>query len=300
MLGVDGKAIFVAGEERTLLVGVDQSSHDIVNATVLDTETEEGFERLVREAVTVAGYPLRGLVIDAAPPSWPPTSTSSLACRCSCIGSTPPGDWTLISPKQRALPTPHGAPNSRIGLGGRCSPPTPPLPAVTWLPSLRTALGSKVLAAATRSAPWSDDSSATRPTTTLPEMPADTNVTENVIKQLGKKLRLMESFVSMESAERFSRLLVGYYRFKRFTGSGRSPLPPSTTATATSDGTPLVIGLGSCCRFRGESHEVEGIGEHREALQLVESERRGVVELGVEEQCTSPLGAGKASRSPDE
>ena len=67
ILGVDGKAIFVAGEERTLLVGVDQGTQDIVNALVLRTETEDGFERLVRDAVTVAGYPLQGLVIDAAP-----------------------------------------------------------------------------------------------------------------------------------------------------------------------------------------------------------------------------------------
>jgi hypothetical protein len=61
-------------------------------------------------------------------------------------------------------------------------------------------------------------------------MPPDTNVTENVIKQLSKKIRLIEGFTSMASAETFSRLLVGCYRFKRFTdscqlnGNGRSPL----------------------------------------------------------------------------
>ena len=62
-------------------------------------------------------------------------------------------------------------------------------------------------------------------------MPPDANVTENVIKQLAKKLRLMEGFASLESAERFSRLLIGCCRFKRFTdstrrreGNGKSPL----------------------------------------------------------------------------
>ena len=61
-------------------------------------------------------------------------------------------------------------------------------------------------------------------------MPADTNFTEKVIKQLSKKIRLIEGFATMASAETFSRLLVGRYRFKRFTdscqrnGSGRSPL----------------------------------------------------------------------------
>ena len=63
-----------------------------------------------------------------------------------------------------------------------------------------------------------------------PGLPADNNVTENVIKQLNKKLRLMEGFESLESAERYVRLLVGCYRFKRFTDScrradnGKAPL----------------------------------------------------------------------------
>lgn len=67
-------------------------------------------------------------------------------------------------------------------------------------------------------------------------MPANANVTENVVKQLGKKLRLMEGFGSLESAEHFSRLLVGRYRFKRFTdscrrreGNGKSPLTSSAS-----------------------------------------------------------------------
>ena len=62
-----------------------------------------------------------------------------------------------------------------------------------------------------------------------PGLPADNNVAENVIKQLNKKLRLMEGFVSLESAERFCRLLVACYRLKRFTDSrngsnGKAPL----------------------------------------------------------------------------
>lgn len=94
----------------------------------------------------------------------------------------------------------------------------------------------------TRSAPGSDGWSATRPTITCSRLPANTNVTENVIKQFGKKLRLMVGFATVDSAERFSHLLVGCYRFKRFTGSGRatgkSPLAglehlPTTSSTAS-------------------------------------------------------------------
>jgi hypothetical protein len=62
-----------------------------------------------------------------------------------------------------------------------------------------------------------------------PGLPPDNNVAENVIKQLNKKLTLMEGFTTLESADRFCRLLVACYRFKRFTDSrngsnGRAPL----------------------------------------------------------------------------
>lgn len=67
-LGVDGKAIYIAGEEAALVVGVDQGTHDVVHALVAEFEGEEVFERLVREAVTEAGYPLKGLVMDAVAP----------------------------------------------------------------------------------------------------------------------------------------------------------------------------------------------------------------------------------------
>ncbi len=72
-------------------------------------------------------------------------------------------------------------------------------------------------------------------------MPADTNVTENVIKQLSKKIRLIEGFATMASAETFSRLLIGCYRFKRFTdscqrdGNGRSPLELAGVSPLPSD-----------------------------------------------------------------
>jgi len=55
-------------------------------------------------------------------------------------------------------------------------------------------------------------------------------VPKALLRWLGKKLRLMEGFSSLKSAEHFCRLLVACYRFKRFTDScrveenGRTPL----------------------------------------------------------------------------
>jgi len=67
ILGVDGKAIWVDGVQRCLLLGVDQTTQDIVHRLVLDGENAEEFRQLIHEAVVVAGYPLRGLVIDGGP-----------------------------------------------------------------------------------------------------------------------------------------------------------------------------------------------------------------------------------------
>jgi hypothetical protein len=75
----------------------------------------------------------------------------------------------------------------------------------------------------------------------VPGLPPDNNVTENVIKQLGKKVRLMEGFSSPESAERYLRLVIGCYRLKRFTDSreplrnGKAPLELAGAAIAPKD-----------------------------------------------------------------
>lgn len=229
-LGVDGKAIDVRGEEHCLLVGVDQKTQDVVHSLVLESEDEEGAERLVREAVTVAGYPLKGLVSDAAP--------GLLAAHA---------DFFALLPLQ--LCRIHASRRLDQDVAKAKASPTASLRAelkdrvrsVLFAPDVETArraldsllserdryegLGRVDVIAALKA---KFDLYMTHHR--VEGMPADANITENVIKQLGKKLRLMEGFSSLESAERFSRLLVACYRFKRFTDScrradnGKSPL----------------------------------------------------------------------------
>lgn len=239
-LGVDGKAIFVAGKEAALLVGVDQGTRDVVHAVVAEFEGEEAFERLVREAITEAGYPLKGLVMDAAPPF--------LAAHANYFGRAPLQlcrihasrrlDFT-ISKATRSPDAPI-----RAELKDRVR-------AVLFAPTEERAgrLFRRLLVDRDRYEGLGrrDTLGAMERTLDLymthhrvEGMPADTNITENVIKQLGKKLRLMEGFASLESADRFSRLLVGCYRFKRFTDScrhdnGRSPLQLAGVETAGTD-----------------------------------------------------------------
>jgi hypothetical protein len=230
VLGVDGKAIFVAGEERTLLVGVDQSTQDIVNAEVVETETEDAFERLVRQAVTVAGYPLQGLVWDAAQPFMAAHLNyfARLPLQLCRIHASRRLDFDI--PKAKTSPD---AP-LRAELKERAR-------SALFAPDAATArrhLGALVDDRARFGGLGRRDTISALERRFdlylthhhLAHMPADTNITENVIKQLGKKLRLMEGFATLDSAERFTRLLVGCYRFKRFTDScratdnGKSPL----------------------------------------------------------------------------
>jgi transposase-like protein len=240
-LGVDGKAIFVAGKEAALVVGVDQGTHDVVHAVVAEFEDEEAFERLVREAITEAGYPLKGLVSDAAAPFLAAHANYFTRARLQLcrIHASRRLDFTI--PKAARSPDA----TLRAQLKDRVR-------AVLFAPTEESArrLFRGLLADRGRY-----EGLGRRDTIGAMErsldlymthhrvegMPADTNITENVIKQLGKKLRLMEGFASLESAVRFSRLLVGCYRFKQFTdscradGNGKSPLQLAGVETEGTD-----------------------------------------------------------------
>ena len=229
-LGVDAKAIFVAGDEAALLIGVDQGTHDVVHAVVAEIEGEEAFERLVREAVTEAGYPLGGLVMDAAAPFLAAHANyfARVPLQLCRIHASRRLDFTIAKAKRSPDASLRAELKDRVR-------------AVLFAPTEEEAhrlfrallkdrdryegLGRRdTLGAMERSF----DLYMTHHR--VEAMPADANITENVIKQLGKKPRLMEGFASLESAERFSRLLVGCYRFKQFTDScrkshnGRAPL----------------------------------------------------------------------------
>ena len=241
-LGVDGKAIYIRGEEAALMVGVDQGTRDVVHALVSEIEGEEAFERLVREAVTEAGYPLKGLVMDAAAPF--------LAAHANYFARVPLQLCRVHASRRLdyAIAKAKFSPDAplRAELKDRVR-------AVLFAPTEGEArrLFAALLGDRGRyqSLGRRDTLGAMERTLDLymthhrvDGMPADANVTENVIKQLGKKLRLMEGFASLESAERFSRLLVACYRFKRFTDScrrrqenGKSPLQLAGADTEGTD-----------------------------------------------------------------
>lgn len=229
-LGIDGKVIFVRGNRRCLLIGVDHPTQDIVHALVLEAETADELARLATETRLDAGHPLSGVVADLGPGFVQAHrdhfgATPFQACRVHfdrrLDSDIPKAKWSAKAPLYQEL-------KARVR-------------AVLYAPTYDEA--ARLLHALIKERARFKGIGKYDTIRTLernfnvyaahhhtPGLPADNNVTENVIKQLNKKLRLIEGFESLESAERYVRLLVGCYRFKRFTDScrradnGKAPL----------------------------------------------------------------------------
>jgi len=247
VLGVDGKAIWAAGREGALMVAVDQRTRDVVHALVTSRETTQGFHQAIHEAVAVAGYPLKGLVTDAFQ------------------GVT--GMWRNYF---AAVPLQLCRVHYDRGLdfylpSGRMNPDKQS-PRVALRIELKARLRDVIHARTERDA-WQLFAEVRRdqhrylaalsgrrnPIRSLeqhwdhfmahhrtPDLPADNNITENVIKQFARKLRLIEGFGDLSSADCFLRLLVARYRFRRFTDAKpatnhRSPLELAGVPTRNQD-----------------------------------------------------------------
>jgi transposase-like protein len=228
-LGVDGKVIRVKGDKRCLLIGVDHPTQDLVHALVLDSETADGFARLATEARLDAGHALAGVVSDLGP-GFAQThrdhfgSVPFQACRVHfdrrLDQEIPKSLWSAKAPLYAEL-------KERIRAVLYADDYDQAVALLQALTRDRARLKGIGKVNMIRSLERTFDLFMAHHFT--PGLPADNNVTENVIKQLNKKLRLMEGFESIESAERYVRLLVGCYRFKRFTDShngsnGKAPL----------------------------------------------------------------------------
>ncbi|MGH2746938.1 MAG: transposase [Actinomycetota bacterium] len=228
-LGIDGKVIRVKGDKRCLLIGVDHPTQDLVHALVLDSETADGFARLATEARLDAGHALAGVVSDLGPGfaqihrdhfGAVPFQGCRVHFDRRLDQEIPKSLWSAKAPLYAELKERIRA----VLYAGNYDQ------AVALLQGLKRdrarfkGIGKVNMI---RSLERHFDLFMAHHFT--PGLPADNNVAENVIKQLNKKLRLMEGFESIESAERYVRLLVGCYRFKRFTDSqngsnGKAPL----------------------------------------------------------------------------
>ncbi|CAN5657472.1 hypothetical protein BH18ACT15_BH18ACT15_05470 [soil metagenome] len=229
-LGIDGKVIFVTGKRQCLLIGVDHPTQDIVHALLLEAETADGLARLATEARLDAGHPLRGVVADLGP--------GFVQAHRNHFGATPFQACRVHFDRRLDSDIPRSRWSAKAPLYAELKAC---VRAVLYAPTYDEA--SRLLDALVKERKRFKGIGKYDTIRTLernfavytahhhaPGLPADDNVTENVIKQLNKKLRLMEGFESLECAERYVRLLVGCYRFKRFTDScrrtdnGKAPL----------------------------------------------------------------------------
>jgi len=74
-----------------------------------------------------------------------------------------------------------------------------------------------------------------------PDLPRDNNITENIVKKLNRKLKLIDGFKNKQNAYYFLKLWAAYYRFEPFTSSkhsyrnGKSPLNLAQVQTLNFD-----------------------------------------------------------------
>jgi transposase-like protein len=229
-LGIDGKVIFINGKQHCLLIGVDHPTQDLVHALVLPVENSDGFARLEIEVRLDAGYPLLGVVSDLGP--------GFASAHRDHFGAVPLQACRVHFDRRLDSDIPKFSWSKKAPLYAEFKDRIRAVLYATSLDEARTRLSDLISERKRFKGTGRVDSLRALERNfdlytahhLTPGLPADNNVTENVIKQLNKKLRLIEGFESVESAERYVRLLVGCYRFKRFTDScrkannGRSPL----------------------------------------------------------------------------
>lgn len=230
-LSVDGKAVRFHDGTGCVLIAVDQGTRDLVHADVVADETKEAFIGLLSGLCASSDYRIEALVTDAAPgflTGWQTMFTPSVPLQLCRVHFLRHLDW--------AIPKAHRSPTAaaRAELKDR----------------IRDVLFAATPSeAARRFYALTDDQHRYRdlgvrydPIDALrrrfglymthhyvPGLPADTNVTENVVRVLAKKLAQMETLASPDTARAYLKVLAAAYRTRPFTDGtpatkGRSPL----------------------------------------------------------------------------
>ena len=227
-LGIDGKSIHIGNrDDASLMVAVDQATTDLVHTQVVPHESGDVFAGMLIDVVS-AGYPLRGVVCD--------------------FGSGAPLISFLQGRNDYFESLPFQA--CRIHLARRCDEL---LSGTTTDRRLKAHIRDILFAPDYDSAcdayhrlTRHDTNYTSRASRTIlnhlrkrfglylthhphPGLPADANITENVIRTLNRRIHPMEHFATTETADHYIRLLAANYRWKRFTDStngrnGHSPL----------------------------------------------------------------------------
>lgn len=243
VLCVDGKPVAVAGEKDTALVAVDKKSKDLVHLRVVDEENEEGFMNFLLEIRDVIKYPLTGLVSDLG-------KGRVLVKLIARLFPNVPHQLCVVHFSRYIdfiLPKSKKSMHYKENTGLRQM-----INGILFAPSLQEADYFYNHLLQDRYLFKTDYQKAVIRSTVshyalltkhfyYPYLPRDNNVAEGLIKQLNKKLKLAEGYLTKETAYNHLKLWALCYRFKPFSDSrtqqnnGKSPLQLAQVDTSNAN-----------------------------------------------------------------
>ena len=236
--GVDGKTIFIKGKEHQLFLAVDLAAKDIPHFTIMEAETVENINNFLFELVAEIGYPLAGFVADLEP-AFIGVHRNYFAKipYQTCVVHLERNLNRLFAERNRSSLQQEFADLYRSVIYAETKES-----ALDYLEEIRDrasefkeAKYASLIRSLIRHFPRYTAHFA------YPGLSRDNNICENVIGQLGIKLSLMRRFESYETAYGYLKLLVMWYRFKRFSCSrtkennGKSPLELAKVDTTDID-----------------------------------------------------------------
>lgn len=230
VLSIDGKSIKVSGIKYILLLACDIKTQDIIHALLVSQESYSNMKWFVKDIKEKIGYPLKSCVIDLRP---------GLLRALREIYPDVPVQACVIHLKRQVD---QRLPKLKKDTGGHTNQVLRTL--ITKL--LFSGTLNEALIFYQEILKREGEFSGKRQKSVVrmikrnlgliiahhshPDLPRDNNITENIIKQLNKKLKLLDGYQFASTANANLRLLVNCYRFKRFTDSrdksknGKSPL----------------------------------------------------------------------------
>jgi transposase-like protein len=242
-LGIDGKPIKVKGEELTVLLAVDQPTQDLVHIDLVDRENEEDCSRFLLTVRDEMNYPIRTIVsdlgkgkvlIDLIGELFPDIPHQACVVHFSRYV-----DMTLPKSKK----SPYSTQNQFL---------RQTIKEILFSESYNDA--EELFTRLFRMQQHFHTSYQRRILKSLkrhfklltthffhPELPRDNNITENIVKKLNRKLKLIDGFKNKQNAYNFLKLWAAYYRFEPFTASnydyrnGKSPLNLAQVQTPNLD-----------------------------------------------------------------
>ena len=231
-LGIDGKPVKLKGKELTILLAVDQPTQDLVHIDLVDRENEAECSRFLLTVRDEMNYPIRTIVsdlgkgkvlIDLIEKLFP-----DIPHQACVVHFARYVDLTLPKSKKSPYHTQNQFLRETIKeiLFSDSYNDAEELFIRLWnmKQSFQTYYQKRILMSLKRHFKL-----LTAHFFHL-ELPRDNNITENIVKKLNRKLKLIDGFKNKQNAFNFLKLWAAYYRFEPFTASnysyrnGKSPL----------------------------------------------------------------------------